>query len=233
MELILLLMYFFLIPYFNRKIVPEKIVLLEDPQMLNTTIPIDISKIDKSNNNFAISMWVYVNPGSSNKIGYLEETDIFLYEPTEKSAEPYIRLTYKNSPEIESLFNIYIGNTNLTNIITSERMYPIKLTMPMQKWNNIVFNYVTTATPEPSTETLTYSSSVDIFINGILQYSCPINTTPTFSETDTMYIGSGHSNKNHDGLYGAICNIIYYKKPITKLALTYNYNTLIIKNPPL
>ena len=74
---------------------------------------------------------------------------------------------------------------------------------------------------------------------------------PIFSPADKIIISKGelehssiithedgvksatHNNSNKEGLYGAICNVVYYGQPLTQMALIYNYNLLIIRNPPL
>ena len=79
--------------------------------------------------------------------------------------------------------------------------------------------------------------TVDIFINGVLErsYTFKGNETPIFDKNDTMTIGSGDIGQNFqsNGLYGAMCNIVYYKKPLSQLSIIYNYNLLSIKNPPI
>jgi hypothetical protein len=36
-----------------------------------------------------------------------------------------------------------------------------------------------------------------------------------------------------NGLDGAICNVKYYKNPLTKYEITNSYNLLMYKNPPI
>jgi hypothetical protein len=244
--------YFFLIPFVNNRIFPSTNVLLSEPVLLNTELilkpPLEAS------NNFAISMWVYINPGSLNKPGYAIESPIFSY--LDGSGNAYIKLTYSNINKGNNDFIMHIG----------EQQYPISL--PLQKWNNFVFNHVTyddisskitpqtsifetsNNTPIPSEK----KTTVDMFVNGNLEYSFTYenDNIPQFSSiTDTIYIGSTNirkssistakngvkgttgKNTNNDGLYGSICNIIYYNQPLTKMAITYHYNIHTIRNPPV
>ena len=93
------------------------------------------------------------------------------------------------------------------------------ITMPTQKWNNIVLNYNTNAT-------------IDVFANGHLvrtftdadkiERNTELNRLPT-----DVRIGS------NNGLYGAICNINYYKTPLSKSQITTQYNLLAERNPPI
>jgi hypothetical protein len=154
-----------------------------------------------------------------------------------------------------------------------EQQFPLSL--PLQKWNHFVFNYVTFDNPPPTsspTPTTTQNSSwiytnpvettppttynestVDMFVNGNLERSFNYkNPIPVFSSTtDIMTIGDNElehgtikiakdgvkgttgNNSNKDGLYGAICNVVYYEKPLTKMALIYHYNLYTIRNPPV
>ena len=79
--------------------------------------------------------------------------------------------------------------------------------------------------------------TVDIFINGVLErsYTFKGNEIPIFDKKDIITIGGGKIGNNFqsDGLYGSMCNIVYYKKPLSQLAIIYNYNLLSIKNPPI
>jgi hypothetical protein len=91
-----------------------------------------------------------------------------------------------------------------------------------------------------------------MFVNGILERSHTYDESiPVFSIEDTIAIGNGKMdystidtgedgveganshNSNRDGLYGSICNIVYYNKPLTKMAIVYNFNLLTIQNPPV
>ena len=93
------------------------------------------------------------------------------------------------------------------------------ITMPTQKWNNIVLNYNT-------------NSTIDVFANGHLvrtftdadkiERNTELNRLPT-----DVRIGS------NNGLYGAICNINYYKTPLSKSQITTQYNLLAERNPPI
>jgi hypothetical protein len=278
-EIILGMMFLFLIPFVNNKILPSNVQLLEDPVMLNTAKLLETP--NEVSDNFAISMWVYVNPASINKPGYAVETPIFTYMTP--SGEKHIRLTYSNIEQGNNDFIMYIGDT------------PFPLSLPLQKWNNFVFNHSTyteyvsapssSTTPSntttsstsirsyinswwskllsvfyktpastPAASILVKKTTVDMFVNGILERSFTYDDpskVPIFSPADRMVIarwgiepssivthtdgvkGATNHNSNHEGLYGAICNVVYYGQPLTQMALIYNYNLLTIRNPPL
>jgi hypothetical protein len=264
-EVILIMTYFFMIPFVNSKIFPKTTVLLDEPVMLNTGMPLK-TPVDISNN-FGLSMWVYVNPGSKNKPGYAEESPIFSL--LDASGNNHIQLTYSNVEQGNNDFIMYIG----------EQEFP--MSMPLQKWHNFVFNYIThdvpdstadaTPTPTPTKgnkswgeyllsfffktpaptpgQPMKKQTTVDMFVNGILERSFTYeDKIPVVSNNSTISIGSiidnltvatdgvegaNMNNSNRDGLYGSICNIVFYDKPVTKMALIYNYNLLVIRNPPV
>jgi hypothetical protein len=81
----------------------------------------------------------------------------------------------------------------------------------LQKWNNIIINY--------------YGGTLDIFINGKIIKS-KINVVPYITNT-ALTVGE------NDGISGDICNLIYYKSPMTKSDIYRMYNIFKSKNPPV
>lgn len=152
---------------------------------------------------YALSMWVYLNNQPPNNMSYSKETEIFNYG----DGKP--RITYYNDITTDSNKDKYIFYfTNSTDKISS-----VKMTLPGQKWNYIVFNY--------------YSDRVDLFINGNLEKSYVFdNNMPTYLATDNITVGT------KDGLDGAICNVNYFIEPLTKSQITNAYNLLMMRNPP-
>lgn len=90
---------------------------------------------------------------------------------------------------------------------------PFEVNIESQKWNNIVFNY--------------NGNSVDIFINGYLVKTHTVINGLFINESDVFSYGSDSE------LDGAICNIKYYKKPLTKYQIVNIYNLLNGQNPPI
>ena len=83
-----------------------------------------------------------------------------------------------------------------------------------QKWNHIVFNY----TPHYA----------DLFINGRLERTFYFKNMapPEFKSSDVVHIGAT------DGLSGAISNIRYYTKNVSKSMVSAEYNVLKKQSPP-
>ncbi|NBY41345.1 MAG: hypothetical protein EBQ66_10790 [Flavobacteriia bacterium] len=206
-------------------------------------------------NTFAVSFWVYVIPSSKTKVGYTRETPIFYYGP-QPSAEvnvkvstagsdtpwsfgadnqdtkrlAYIRMSYYNNDTTENQFMLHVQNISPTKDTVEDS---VQVDMPLQRWNNIVLNYMTTKAVNPTTLQPYTESTLDVFINGKLTQTFPLSSEYMFYTSNVVRVGHGVENKNLDGLYGAICNVVYYSRYLPKMTIAYNYNRLVIKNPPI
>jgi hypothetical protein len=192
----------------------ERTVFLDIPQTLEVSKEIlmpDTLSVANSDDtvhrrNFALSMWLYVNHYTSNTIAYNKETTLFDYG----AGRPKITFanTDINNTDSRDTYRVYITNADVE---LNERFYEFK--MPGQRWNQIVFNY----TP----------NYVDLFINGHLERTFYLkNKQPNYATPDLMKIGAT------DGIIGAISNIVYHKKTMTKSAIAADYNILKKQSPP-
>jgi hypothetical protein len=170
--------------------------------------PIDVSAHLYSSN-FAISLWTYLNVQTrefSTNAGKSYEANIFNYGP----GKPKINYTNDiNDANNRDKYNFYFTDSATTP--------NYQTTLPSQKWNNIVFNYS--------------GNKVDLFINGNLETTFRFDETnkiPQYSETDNITVG-----QNNQGLYGAVCNVVYYKNNLLNNQIVNNYNILALKNPPV
>jgi hypothetical protein len=269
-EIVLIIGYLYLYPMYQNSIYNDSVIVLKDPVRLNNIVsglvkPLRSISADKMETptlmnplhyllepdtsnyqyrrNYAISMWVYVNPMPTSRIGYAEETNIFFYGNADGNSNliPGINQnrwqlpnstsmsTPTKSPESSGtgdfhprLSMIPVENNYMFNFYYSGTKPTHQLELPLQKWNNIVFNYV--------------NGGVDVFINGELKLSYNFSEDiPQYSENDDISVGdtNGIQNINANGLYGSICNVVYYKTPLTKRNIVLNYNMLVINNPPL
>ena len=83
--------------------------------------------------------------------------------------------------------------------------------LPMQKWNNILFNFD--------------GGTLDIYINNKLVISRK-NIIPHTSH-DKITIGQ------KDGLSGGICNIVYFPYILSSMAITMYYESMKNNSPPV
>lgn len=236
-ELILILLYICAIPAIRNKLMENSVVLLDKPVMLNeihtelsielknslankNISPVSGNNLEKSayRKMYAVSMWVYINPMSKSRIGYTKESNIFYYGNDNKT-QYHPKVSFKPVGD-KFMFLIYYAGGE----------YEL-LELPFQKWNNLVFNY--------------REGGVDLFVNGELNYSYSYSTDkmPDYTDLDMVVVGDNsdiilddgnlkqfrHSN----GLYGAICNVVYFKMPMSKTQIVQNYNLLHILNPPV
>jgi hypothetical protein len=214
-EIGLLISYFVLVPIVYDNVYPEKKYILNDSKFLNEEIIYPQSS-NPETNNFGLSFWIYLNSMPNSKRSYSEETTIFSYGSNSDSDKQYIKVSYANSSINSEEFIIYLY----------EQKYTIKL--PLQKWNNFVFN-VNTFEENGESNTI-----IDVFINGVLERSYTKDESLDITTNDVIKTGTSNDESfQRGGLYGAISNISYYTKPLTELAIIHDYNTLSIKNPPL
>jgi len=233
LEICFILCYFYLPKIINMYLSKGGIPLLEGNRFLDKeyilttgrTLKIKDEKSDEiygdknskiSDQNFSISMWVYVNAQPPSDGAYTKESNIFIYGNDSSntiSRKPQIVYNYDANNNNVNKFKIYFTDT-IGDDVNLKNYY--NFSMPEQKWNNIVVNY--------------NSNIVDLFINGILETSfafAPNFNLPNYNDGDIIKIGS------NDGLYGSICNIRYYQDVLTKSEIINKYNSLVLKNPPI
>jgi hypothetical protein len=254
-EIAVILCYLYAIPAIFNYISRDSVNILTGPIFLDDYNKIDagtvqkITKIEGSDirgiapYQFTISMWVYLNPPNLSTIPNGTESNIFYYgkdEPNKKDGHP--QLSYyidKNN----AYYKIRVGSNN------SNDANSYKFEAPYQKWNNFVFSYV--------------NNTMDVFVNGnlvktfsqfylektngdVMTFGTDITSTYTLKENDSelkSVIKSANAKSEskdisksgftNNGLYGAICNVVYYKKPLDNGQIITNYNMLSVNIPPI
>ena len=155
--------------------------------------------LDDIRYNYGLSFWFYLH---SNAPNFYENKD---YEILNYSNKP--KIAY--NPSSNKLRVIMEDTRNQQNPNAVISVYEIK-DVKLQKWNNLVINYV--------------NGALDIFLDGKLVATIP-NSIP-LNPTDNLTTGD-------EGLNGGICNIIFYDRRLTKKKIEFNYELLKNKNPPV
>lgn len=228
LEAAILAVYYYLPPLFqlhlksNGKTLLHDSTFFKDPNILAHYS--ELPKINKNFNpnimqNYAISMWIYVNPNNSSS----RNKQIFSYGSDEvkpkinyATSDNGIDDSYKRSKK-EKIQMILYGNednTDNNNIVYAH--------VDGQKWNNLVFNY--------------YKQNVDVYINGKMEYSIDYPTNSVkFNNQDKIEAGVevDEFGNNKHYLNGAICNVVYFTKALTRSQIATQYNLLFMQNPPV
>ena len=216
----LLYVVYFSLPYIlNRGLLQGGKQIIDDPVYIDKKTDIstyiELNKIDETdteNDNkyeyqYGMSFWFWVDARPpSTRPSYSKYTTI---------------LNYGNKPKIS-----YNGSTNTLMIVEELKdnvnskkyeyddegrriIYKMK-NVKLQKWNNIIINY--------------FGGTLDIFYNGELVNSSQ-NVVP-YMTYDTLSIGED------DGINGAVCNVIYFDKPLDYNQVYNIYNKTSIKSEP-
>jgi len=233
-EIILIMMYFYVPILMRTVITSNSTVLLNDPIFLNNEMTVasgDFFQLKPNDNlssgnlfsksldkptyrdsNYAVSFWVYLNPGSSSDDKYQTAHSIFNYSSNSDYSvgKPSVKFQNDGHTHKSKYIITFTDNPNATTV-------PYELTLPHQKWHYFVFNY--------------FNSKADLFINGILERTFVfdgINNTPNSGQpSDNITVGQ------IGGLNGAICNVNYYTDVLPKTQIANYYNILMNNNPPI
>lgn len=227
-ELVVLILYYYLPTIMEKINTSRKNVLLPGSAFLDVSQKIGSSEINKLprfiadqndlsepvyTQNYAFSMWIYLNPQATNYIGYAGESTIFSYNSDEAGGKP--KITYFNDMTVDSN-NFGKSGIDQYCVYFSNKKTPIgkyKFSMPGQKWNNLVINFT--------------SSRADLFVNGKLEYTYNFkDNEPSYGAVDYATIGQ------EKGVDGAICNVVYHPNNLSLIEIANNYNLLSLRNPP-
>ena len=222
----------------------EALILLEKPIRLKDTYQeLSGSKqlYDPLNEsyraNYAISMWIYLNPYAQQVSGYHEETEIFSYGyySTDNSVyhvKPMIRYygggkLGENTEERNKFvfyFSRYSDKQQSHTTTAKEKVEHhqdfFEAEMPSQRWNQVVLNY--------------RGNEVDLYINGEMATTYSLSTyLPIYNPLDKITVGSPKVNAGGRGVHGGICNVVFYKHTLTSEQVALSYNLLKDRDPPL
>ena len=250
--IILLCIIVLIIIYIVSPIVYDKInlqggnLLLNEPIYTNTSRTLSsyekLNDSDKFNYQYGLSFWVFIDaqPPNTNS-SYNKYTSLLSYgnKPNVlyKARSNTLIITVVNDTPLplESVRNIKrnrrarqinginglngsdgvsgLNGTNDIEIIDDKAHTIIykNSKVLLQKWNNIIINYS--------------GGTLDIFLNNELVKSS-IQNVP-YMTFDNLTVGE------NDGINGGICNVVYFKKPLTNSNMYFLYNMVKDKTPPV
>lgn len=234
-EIILIIIYATL-PSITRKIagqdesilLQDKIVLLNSVKVItnsdNLKKQMGENYEEESNyrNNYCISFWVYINVHPHTHTGYNSEKEILTYGFTDDNGIEHVK----------PMVRYYGGGGGDDQLVERNKLIfyfsrypPIKqyasdehtfydVTIEPQKWNQIVMNY--------------NRNNVELYINGHLERTFEMkDTMPVYNDLDQISVG------DENGIDGGICNVRYYKHPLSPEQIALTYNTMILSELPI
>jgi hypothetical protein len=174
----------------------------------STTVSLTPSLADNVKTNtphysYGISAWFYIHP----------EPPKNSYSPADDGISILNFATDANGGAPQVFFN---PKTNqLVISVQTETNNTVKVDVPnqilLQRWNHLFINF-------------NNSGIMDVFLNGHLESSTP-NVIPKLPKT--LIVGSP------GGIYGQICNVVYYKDVVGSQGVSWIYNSHKLLNPPL
>ena len=200
----------FLIPkIFNTVINSDGVVLTDKvyPLEMKNHVPIPPSmKAMTKSVNYGISSWIYIHPVPNNtNEAYVQNTSL---------------INCGNVPDIQFnaekgtvIFSVDVTDTNggKRTVIVPDKKTQRDVKIIYSRWNNVFVNFI--------------DGGMDIFVNGDLVISEP-NIIP-YQNPNGINIGSS------PGIYGEMCNLVYYKTPVLAQNIKLMYDSMKDMNPPV
>lgn len=160
---------------------------------------------------YALSFWVFLDSAGPNTgTAYTKYTSLLNYANKPNvlyKADTHHFMVTMQQNELEQTTN----NPLMEFDANKNRILWETTNFPLQKWNNVLFNY--------------NGGTMDIFLNGAL-VSSSIGVVPYYT-LDSLTIGEDA------GIKGGICNVLYFKKDLMSSDIYYLYTMMKDKNPPI
>ena len=194
----------------NSGVLDKGVVLLNDARYFRNKMILtnkeyfDKKLLDGDTYNYAVSSWFFIHsePPSTGR-AYTKFTKILDF-----NGEPKIKYHARDNTLI-----VTSDKASLTPT-TDEKNKEVVIfkddKFKLQKWHNIVVNYV--------------GGTVDVFLNGKLVG----NADRIVPYKRFRAITAGED----DGISGGICNVVYYSSYLSKAKIKSNYELFKKKNPP-
>lgn len=191
----------------NDKINPFDITTANSDNTTTTSLTPSLAENVKTNTphySYGISAWFYIHPEPP-KNSYSSKGGISILNfATDSNPQGAPQVLF--DPSGNQL--VISVQTEINNIVS--------VTLPnqilLQRWNHLFINF-------------NNNGIMDVFLNNHLESSTP-NIIPKLPKT--LVVGS-----NPGGIYGQVCNVVYYKDVIGSQGISWIYNTHKLLNPPL
>ena len=170
----------------------------------------ELNGSDNFDYQFALSSWIYINSDAPNtKESYNKNTSLINF-----GGKPNVLYNAGTNSLIITMDQKNLKQKTSNNLLDFDeegnRILYVKHDVLLQKWNNIIINY--------------NGGILDVFLNGELVKS-DIGVVPYYT-LDNLTIGAD------GGVNGGICNVVYFKRPLTALNVYILYNMIKNKEPP-
>ena len=200
----------FLIPkIFNKIITSDGVVLTDKVYPLeiknHVSIPPSMKSMTKSVN-YGLSSWIYIHPVPNNtNEAYIQNTSLI-----NCGNVPDIQFNAEKGAIIFSV-DVTDANGSKRTVIVPSKKTQRDVKIIYSRWNNVFVNFI--------------DGGMDIFVNGDLVISEP-NIIP-YQNPNGVNIGSS------PGIYGEMCNLVYYKTPVLAQNIKLMYESMKDMNPPV
>jgi hypothetical protein len=173
--------------------------------------------------NYAISMWIYINANTQQMSGYETESQLFSYGFVDQAGvqqvKPMIRY-YGGGTSADSLADrnkiIFYFTRYPPKTLEERNQWSHDVELLPQRWNYVVINYS--------------NNEANLFMNGQIEYTCRLHDAlPTYGPLDTISAGDPQG----PGVHGGLCNVVYYKHTLTPEQIAFSYNLMKDRDPPL
>ena len=190
----------------NEKSKPFEITTTNSDNTTTTSLTPSLAENVKTNTphyRYGISAWFYIHPEPP-KNSYSSNGGISILNFATDGTNGAPQVLFDPS-----------GN-HLTINVQTETNNTVSATLPnqilLQRWNHLFINF-------------NNNGIMDVFLNNHLESSTP-NVIPKLPKT--LIVGSSPG-----GIYGQVCNVMYYKDVVGSQGISWIYNTHKLLNPPL
>lgn len=216
----LYLFYFIIYPYLSVKASKQGgLLLVNEPVSIHSEKVLgsyqNLNQTDHFDYKFGLSFWVYLdsykphtNQGSDHYTSILNYGDKpnILYNPVKNTLRITMKIDVDKTDDSTNYLSQKSKYDENGNVILYEQNDIL-----LQKWNNIIINY--------------NGGTFDIFYNAEL-VKTHIEVVP-YMNYDNLVVGT------ENGLYGSICNVNYFKNPMSIMQIYYLYNLVKTSTPPI